>query len=321
MMGSLVIFCLLELAAPLLLPRRPARRSTALAASSEPQPEWLHSLNNIDENMWRALRRELYGGPDVAAPSTLKRFEAHCEARRTNGAADVDLIEGGRRAIYSAQQYENLTATPVWDLGHHRFDWLGDLERAAPAMARELQRARGRWRESKWVDTYGHDGAYDSGWDMVHLSDVQFAAAEDALRRVPVSPRFRSIARQRADRAIHRHSDRVPWVLTCHVALDGPEGSAYMVVDGERMEWTIGSPTLCDTTFFHSAHNEHPTDDMHLLHVDVFHPDLSADERAALTALHRHLDEAEAKRLRELTPVVSLLESAFAADSADPRDV
>ena len=108
-------------------------------------------------------------------------------------------------------------------------------------------------------------------------------------------------------------------MLTCHVALEGPEGAAYMMVDDQRLDWTVGGPpTLCDTTFFHSAHNEHATEDMHLLHVDVYHPDLSLDEREAMTALHRHLDVAGAKRMQRLTPFVGSLERAFAADSAEP---
>ena len=75
-----------------------------------------------------------------------------------------------------------------------------------------------------------------------------------------------------------------------------------MVVDGERLDWTPGEATVCDTTFFHSAHNEHPTEDVYLVHLDVFHPGLSADERHALEALSRHLAAARRRRAAALLP-------------------
>mmetsp|Transcript_28352 Transcript_28352/g.91735 ORF Transcript_28352/g.91735 Transcript_28352/m.91735 type:complete len:324 (+) Transcript_28352:417-1388(+) len=294
-------------------PRRPASR---LRAGDAPEgPAWRSELDAIDEAMWRRLRRELYGGPDCGAPSSLRRFEEYCGLRRANVADDFRVVDGGRRAIYLEEQYPNLTARAIWDAGD--FGWIERVVARVPDLREEVAGRALGWREGKWVDTYGHDGAYDSGWGMVHLRDDRFPRATRAFAGAPLAPRYASIARQRAGRAIHTHSDRVPWILTCHVALEGPDDAAYMVVDGERLPWTPGRATVCDTTFFHSAHNDHAARDMHLLHVDFYHPDLGDDERHALGLLHAYEADAAADRRAALAPGVSALEAAFRASSAE----
>ena len=59
-------------------------------------------------------------------------------------------------------------------------------------------------------------------------------------------------------------------------------GGAGMIVAGEARPWT--EPLVFDTSFVHSAYNDGdaPAD---YLHVDFFHPDLTAAERRALRVL------------------------------------
>ena len=59
-------------------------------------------------------------------------------------------------------------------------------------------------------------------------------------------------------------------------------GAAGMIVAGEARPWT--EPLVFDTSFVHSAYNDGdaPAD---YLHVDFFHPDLTAAERRALRVL------------------------------------
>ena len=44
----------------------PRRRTSRLRAT-----QWQEALEDIDGDAWRDLRRELYGAPDAAPPSTL----------------------------------------------------------------------------------------------------------------------------------------------------------------------------------------------------------------------------------------------------------
>ena len=157
---------------------RVARRQ-GRAGDAPEGPAWRSELDAIDEAMWRRLRRELYGGPDCGAPSSLRRFEEYCGLRRANVADDFRVVDGGRRAIYLEEQYPNLTARAIWDAGD--FGWIERVVARVPDLREEVAGRALGWREGKWVDTYGHDGAYDSGWGMVHLRDDRFPRATRAL--------------------------------------------------------------------------------------------------------------------------------------------
>jgi len=61
-------------------------------------------------------------------------------------------------------------------------------------------------------------------------------------------------------------------------------GAAGMIVAGEARPWT--EPLVFDTSFVHSAYNDGdaPAD---YLHIDFYHPELTADERHALSIFQR----------------------------------
>lgn len=302
--------------------------TTSAIDEEDDQPEYrFEGLESVDEAMWRRVRTELYGGPDYAAPAALRRFEEHCELRRAACTEDWINLEGGRRCVYAEQQYPNLTATPVWEVERDpRFEWIRALATGYYEELREEVRVRSKGLPmSIWKDPNATLEAMEEerlgGYGMIHLHAGKanidsrcprhlFPRCVRALRAVdaPIAPRYASIARQRAGRSLRQHTDRIPWMLTCHVPLFGPQRAAYMLVDGQRCNWTPGKPTVIDTTFQHSAHNEDSKEDMHLLHIDFFHPDLSREEMHAMRILHRHLQIAKTQRTKELKPIVSLLE-------------
>ena len=89
----------------------PRRRTSRLHAT-----EWQAALDDIDGDAWRDLRRELYGAPDAAPPSTLARFETYCERRRASLEEEVIEDLGGRRLLECQQNYPDLEAKPIWDV-------------------------------------------------------------------------------------------------------------------------------------------------------------------------------------------------------------
>ena len=66
-----------------------------------------------------------------------------------------------------------------------------------------------------------------------------------------------------------------------HMPLKGPAAGSGMVVHGMRQDWCVGEAVVMDTTFPHSTYNE-SDEDVFLLLVDFWHPDLSIDEMDAL---------------------------------------
>ena len=97
----------------------PRRRTSQLHAT-----EWQAALDDIDGDAWRDLRRELYGAPDAAPPSTLARFETYCENRRKSLEEEVLEDLDGRRLLECQQNYPDLEARPIWDVATEAWRWL-----------------------------------------------------------------------------------------------------------------------------------------------------------------------------------------------------
>jgi len=76
--------------------------------------------------------------------------------------------------------------------------------------------------------------------------------------------------------------------LICHLPLIVPPGCAFHV-GGKRREWHEGELLVFDDTVQHEAANEGSSDRI-ILMFDVWRPELSADERRAVTALFDAVD-------------------------------
>ena len=86
-----------------------------------------------------------------------------------------------------------------------------------------------------------------------------------------------------------------------HAHNERPGGSGMIVAD-EARAWVPGRALVFATSFVHSAYNDGdaPTD---YVHVDFFHPDLTADERRAITifnACRQRFKAARSQLHREL---------------------
>ena len=126
-----------------------------------------------------------------------------------------------------------------------------------------------------------------------------------------LGPRLVAIARQKAKSGIPNHFDYMNWMLTLQLPLIlGEAGETFsrktlegnnatvavaaavaatatnsnqygIIVNGKRGEWKIGKPIIIDTTYEHSTYND-SEDDIYILLIDIWHPDLSKDEIDAL---------------------------------------
>jgi len=79
-------------------------------------------------------------------------------------------------------------------------------------------------------------------------------------------------------------------LLTCHLGLVVPEGCAIRVGD-ETRTWTPGKMLIFDDSFIHEAYNRGTSTRLILLW-DIWHPDLTDAEIAALTWLFPIFDKA-----------------------------
>jgi hypothetical protein len=83
--------------------------------------------------------------------------------------------------------------------------------------------------------------------------------------------------------SIPAHHDTMNFKLTCHLPLVVPPGCGIRVGDEVR-KWSIGEAIYFDDTFEHEVWNESDQPRICLL-VDIWHPDLTAVERSAISAL------------------------------------
>lgn len=71
--------------------------------------------------------------------------------------------------------------------------------------------------------------------------------------------------------------------LTVHLPLAAGDGEAGVEIDGAVHGWTVGKPLVFDDTFEHKLVNRSDAPAM-VLHTQIYHPDLTAEDIAAIEA-------------------------------------
>ena len=202
---------------------------------------------------------------------------------------------------------DGLSARPWWEASE--FDWAAPLCAASGAIAAELDAALGAGGGAGGPELVG-DSVYQSsmmgsGWSAMRLQRLgvwneemcaAFPRTAGILRGleppVPFAARGVMFARQAAGTGVAPHSDARNFVLTAHLALrvpdpDAPGADCWIRVGRERRRWTPGELLVFDTSFEHETANENAAGDARdVLIVDVWHPELSRDERDALAAVY-----------------------------------
>ncbi|MGZ8999333.1 MAG: aspartyl/asparaginyl beta-hydroxylase domain-containing protein, partial [Allosphingosinicella sp.] len=80
--------------------------------------------------------------------------------------------------------------------------------------------------------------------------------------------------------------------LICHLPLIVPEGCGFRV-GNEIRHWEFGKALIFDDTIEHEAWNDSQEDRIVLI-FDIWRPELSADERRAVTAMFEAVDSYQA---------------------------
>ena len=93
----------------------------------------------------------------------------------------------------------------------------------------------------------------------------------------------------KARASIPPHHGMINTRLICHLPLVVPGGGALRV-GNERRGWEVGKLLLFDDTIEHEATNDADADRIVLI-FDVWRPELTAAERAAVVALFATIDE------------------------------
>ena len=131
--------------------------------------------------------------------------------------------------------------------------------------------------------------AYGPEWKTLGLQDRSIWD-EDRLRDFPATVRILQelavpscevfFAKQAPRSGIKPHSDKNNFIITCHLALDVPDGECWIEVGDQKYFWQNGKSVVFDTSIMHSTEN---TSDRvrYVLLIRFWHPDLTPEEQAA----------------------------------------
>lgn len=122
----------------------------------------------------------------------------------------------------------------------------------------------------------------------------QLPFTADLLRQVPRFCGIHScISFAKPQGFIFRHSGEYNWTLRIQLGLEIPDGRCYLEVADEKIRWEEGKAFVFDDSYIHAVAN--PTDHARsVLFFDIYHPDLSDQDVAALDNLHRNRVSHEA---------------------------
>jgi hypothetical protein len=275
---------------------------------------------------------ELLGRPTIDPPCS--DTADHDVVEDLEGYSDFDILpprfsqyiaglrENGSRPLMGI--YPALTARPWWD--PLEFDVCKKLRRRANDIIKEFRAVGELFR--RVVDELG---------DERMVFPLLFEGKRDptACARFPVTASLlqesetscalgNDIYFARLPAGSERHAHRAytnVWLRCCLVLTTGDD--AGLTVDGLPEQLREGRILVFDPSFLHEEWN-HGTSDHCYLVVDLWHPDITSDERELLEGLNRLVVASAGRLQRRRLPNASLLwggdERAVLRDIAAPQD-
>ena len=252
---------------------------------------------------------EVIGQTGLASDAVPKRFRQ-----------SLEILSAGKSVYTQQPQVYYFPGLPqVQFFDPSEFAWAGEVESRTDRILSELRAVLGdpaafsphvpakreaplRCREAL---------AGDSGWssyyfwylgELVRSNAERCPAVMEALDFVPLphfsrtSPSAPAVmfSMLKAGTRIPPHCGSTNVRLICHLPLIVPPGCGFRV-GNEVREWEVGKLLIFDDTIEHEAWNNGREDRVVLI-FDVWRPDLSEAERAAVTALFRHRERAATPR-------------------------
>ncbi|MES2098010.1 MAG: aspartyl/asparaginyl beta-hydroxylase domain-containing protein [Pseudomonadota bacterium] len=190
------------------------------------------------------------------------------------------------------------------------FGWVQAVEEAADDILAELQTAmtggdlfRPYLESRQDRPSYDFHGLLDNpAWSTLYLTENggpverhagHFPKTLAAMQHVPlphITVRAPSILYSllKGGARIAPHHGMINTRLICHLPLIVPPGCGFRV-GNEVREWEVGKLMIFDDTIEHEAWNDSDRDRIILI-FDVWRPELTMDERAAVTAMFEAID-------------------------------
>lgn len=221
----------------------------------------------------------------------------------------MEVDKGTEKHQRATSFVSGLDAAPFCEDLETDYKWVRHLENNWEIILKELRQVTGQEDIAKkgnniWAppvveaaNAYGPDWRtlvlQDRVWDPVNtkLFPKTTAILKDKDADVPSVEAF--FARQGPDTGIKLHTDDCNFILTMHLALSAPKQQSWIEVAGERRYWENGKGVVFNTSFFHRTMNESKDEERVVLLIRFWHPQLSHNEREALSFLFQAIDDPE----------------------------
>ena len=196
------------------------------------------------------------------------------------------------------EHIDGLTAEEWWDTD--MFQWTAPLEETAPLIREELELVLAA--EELFKADSNFQQMMGSGWTAFRLQRMGEWNEENMARfpittrvikslKIPLAVRGVMFARQQPGSGVQPHTDGRNFILTCHLGVrvptspDSQGNQCWIKVGSERRVWKNNKTLIFDTSFTHETGNE-TDEDRYVLINDFWHPELSEDEKEALSFIY-----------------------------------
>ena len=250
--------------------------------------------------------------PEGSAAAIIERLHAwgaeqgHDRASLSRVADCIAISAGEKKAedkpLHQAPElyFPGLEAKPWWEPA--RFPWHKQLEALAFLIKGELTAllsGRGSFRRHPDSTTIAAAGV----WKQFYLFSDGVPLEENCrvvprtvqtIRGIPSAAEASNVFFAAVTPGTHIKPHWGPYNtrLRCHLGLVVPEG-VWIRVGEERRTWQEGKCLFFDDSFDHEVRHE-GNETRYVLILDIWHPDLTGVEIAALKAMREHLKPAEA---------------------------
>lgn len=262
-----------------------------------------------------ALTAELKAA-QVKVDASTSRFAEHMRNRLASEGHDAEQVSArfaesldilaGSKQLYHQQPssffFPRLPAIPFFE--RHQFPWAAAIESATPAIVAELRAVlaadhalRPYIQPEPNRPTPRHVLLEDTRWsafDLIKNGEIveanasrcpntMAALAQAPLAMIPGRSPMALFSVLKPGTRIPPHTGLLNTRLICHLPLILPEDCGLRVAN-ETRHWRLGELLIFDDSIEHEAWNN-STETRVVLIFEIWRPDLSAAERAALTAL------------------------------------
>ncbi|WP_051504240.1 aspartyl/asparaginyl beta-hydroxylase domain-containing protein [Sphingomonas jaspsi] len=279
-----------------------AAAAQPLPASLRPAIERAQAELALANDLFRQHQEEALARAGFPEGSRPHRFQQALDI--LNGRVAVDLDLQRPTSFY----YPGLLEKRYYDPSD--FAWAAAIEAATPAISAEIQREMSLGAEfspylvsEKNRPRTEFHGLHDNPrWSVLQLFEKgqptaaasRFPATMNAMQDADLcrigtrSPNI-LFSRLAAGAHIPPHHGMMNARLICHLPLIVPDNCRF-TVGGESRPWTVGKLTIFDDSVLHEARNDSHHDRIVLI-FDVWKPELSGEERAAITAMFEAIDD------------------------------